>query len=365
MNATKESPNLDFLRSAAVLFVLGFHVLLLFEKRHSPYVTRLKIFHSIGHWGVLIFFVHTSLVLMFSLERQQIRFPGKASYFPFLVRRAFRVFPLSVFIVLLVTIFRLPLAYIIDGRFEAAHLGWTGVLSNLLLLQNLSHADSVIVPLWSLPYEMQMYLFLPALFLLARSTRRMWPILMLWVAAAFAGMHAGGLERLGVPDLITYAPCFLAGILAYKLTETRRLNVPAYLWPLTLALLTGVFLKYPGTRSSWYCCLLLGIVLSQFQEMRNAVTHKVFRVIARYSYGIYLTHFICIWLAFQAIDGIPDWSRWMILLVTLIVFPYACYHLIEEPMIRAGEKAASGLHDWSPPAWLTEDISPWKRTVNG
>jgi peptidoglycan/LPS O-acetylase OafA/YrhL len=366
MNATKESPNLDFLRSAAVLFVLGFHVLLLFEKRHSPYVTRFKIFHSIGHWGVLIFFVHTSLVLMFSLERSQLRFPGKPSYLPFLAKRVFRLFPLSLFIVLLVTVLRLPVGDIIPGgTFESAHLAWTGVFSNLLLLQNLSHTDSVIAPLWSLPYEMQMYLFLPPLFLWARSLRRAWPVLLLWAATVFLGWHAGGLERLGFPDFIIYVPCFLAGIFAYKLTKTFRLNLPDFLWPLAIALITALFLHDPSYRKAWYSCILLGLALPQFQEIRNSVTHKVFQFIARYSYGIYLTHFICIWLAFQAIDGIPNWSRWMILLATLIVFPYACYHLIEEPMIRAGENVASSLRDWSPPAWLTEDINPWKRTVSG
>jgi peptidoglycan/LPS O-acetylase OafA/YrhL len=366
MNATKESPNLDFLRSAAVLFVLGFHVLLLFEKRGSPYVTGLKIFHSIGHWGVLIFFVHTSLVLMFSLERQRLRFPGRPSYLPFLAKRVFRIFPLSLFTVLLVTVLRLPVGDIVTGgTFESAHLAWTGVLSNLLLLQNLSHTDSVIAPLWSLPYEMQMYLFLPPLFLWARSLRRALPVFLLWAAAVFVGRHAGGLERLGVPDFIIYVPCFLAGIFAYKLTKTFGLRLPAYLWPIAIALITALFLHDPSYRNAWYCCMLLGVVLPQFQEMSNAVTRRVFQVLARYSYGIYLTHFVCIWLAFQAIDGIPAWSRWMILLATLIVFPYACYHLIEEPMIRAGEKVASGLRDWSAPAWLTADIRPWKSTVNG
>src|SRR5579863_866318 len=149
MDFRQESPNLDFLRSVAVLFVLCFHVLFLFEHRHSPYVARLGFFHSIGHWGVLIFFVHTSLVLMLSLERQQTRFPGKPSYLPFLVRRVFRIFPLSIFIVVIVTALALPVGQIAGGRFEAVHLRWTGIVSNLLLTQNLSHTDSVLVPLWS------------------------------------------------------------------------------------------------------------------------------------------------------------------------------------------------------------------------
>lgn len=346
VDSSRESPNLDFLRSAAVLFVLGFHVLLFFEPRHSPYVTHLGLFHSIGHWGVLIFFVHTSLVLMFSLERQRLRFPGKPAYLPFLMRRVFRIYPLSVFIVLLVTILRLPVGDLTSGRFEPAHLHWTGIVSNLFLVQNLSHTDSVIVPLWSLPYEMQMYLFLPALFLLARSKRRGWTILLLWVITVFVGRHVGGLERHGVPDFIIYVPCFLSGVLAYQLTKAWRLRLPAFLWPLALVPITVFYLRNPYYQNAWYCCLLLGIAIPQFKEMTNPVTRRVFQVIARYSYGIYLMHFICIWLAFQAIGGIPQWSRWVILLVTVSVCPYALYRLLEEPMIRTGEKAAARFRTW-------------------
>lgn len=346
MDSRQESPNLDFLRSAAVLFVLAFHVLLLFEQQHSPYVKGLGLFHSIGYWGVLIFFVHTSLVLMFSLERQQMRFPGKPDYIPFLVRRIFRIFPLSIFIVFAVTALGLPLGSIIGGRFEAVHLDGAVVISNLFLLQNLSHTDSVIVPLWSLPYEMQMYLLLPPLFLLVRSTRKLLPIFALWTVAVLLGSHHIRLEKHGIPDLIIYGPCFMAGVFAYALTLKKSLRLPAWLWPVTIALLTLLFLRSPNYQNAWYYCMALAVAIPQFREMADPLSGRIFQTIARYSYGIYLGHFICIWLAFQAIGGIPAWSRWAILLITVPALACVFYHLIERPMIRRGERVASACRIW-------------------
>jgi peptidoglycan/LPS O-acetylase OafA/YrhL len=359
VDAFRENPNLDFLRSSAVLFVVGFHLLYLFEHRHSRYASRLRFFHSIGHWGVLIFFVHTSLVLMSSFERQQLRFPGKPSYTPFLIRRVFRIYPLSIAIVLLVTFLKLPMAQLADAKFMAAHVGWGGILSNLLLLQNLTHTDSVIIPLWSLPYEMQMYLLLPPLFLLVRSKRYFWSIPLLWAAAAFFGSHGSWLERNGIPDFVIYIPCFLSGIVAYKLTKTWSLQLPAFLWPPTLAALTLFYLKSPTYQHAWYSCLMLGLAIPQFQEMTNPISRKTFQVIARYSYGIYLVHFICIWLAFQAIGGMPGWLSWEILLITVSVFPYFLYHLLEKPMMRLGESAAGSLR-----GWLESQLS-WGTAVEG
>lgn len=346
MNASSDSSNLDLLRSMAVLFVTGFHLLLLFEQRHSPYVKRLGVFHSIGHWGVLIFFIHTSLVLMYSLERQTLRSGGQIQYSAFLIKRLFRIYPLSVFIVCMVLIFRMPLAYLIGGVFEPARLHWTGMASNVLLLQNLTHTDSVIVPLWSLPYEMQMYLFLPVLFLLVWRLRRPELVFLLWLIAVFIDTHNGFLERHKVPDFVLYVPYFLSGVLAYALTKISRLKLSAYFWPPVLALVTALYLYRPVLRNSWIACLLLGALIPQFEEIANPVVRKVCQMIARYSYGIYLTHFICLWIAFQAIHTAPEWLRWVVFLGTGIILPYVLYHFLEEPMIRIGAKIASTCQDW-------------------
>lgn len=56
-------PNLDILRAVAVLLVLVDHSAKFFGGSFD-------LLHPLGITGVYLFFTHTSLVLMFSLERQ-------------------------------------------------------------------------------------------------------------------------------------------------------------------------------------------------------------------------------------------------------------------------------------------------------
>jgi peptidoglycan/LPS O-acetylase OafA/YrhL len=174
--------------------VVLFHILLYFQHT-STLRGHLNLMPS-GHFGVLIFFVHTSLVLLFSLERQDSRAPGAPLFTPFLIRRIFRIYPLSILVVVLVELFRIPVGHLRDSQFFFVNLHATGILSNIFLLQDLTHTESAIAPLWSLPYEMRVYLLLPLIYLLAKKWRSPLPVALLWILAVIAARALTTLKNL-------------------------------------------------------------------------------------------------------------------------------------------------------------------------
>jgi peptidoglycan/LPS O-acetylase OafA/YrhL len=157
------------LRSAAVIWCSSILLLFLGLTHEGEFLRPL------GRWGVQLFFVHSSLVLMMSLERQKgLRYASP--YAAFLLRRCFRIFPLSVLFVAAVCWFRLPLGHLESGAFLPARFNAFTIASNLLLIQNVTGSESVLEPLWSLPYEVQICLVLPLLLRGARIERVTPPI---------------------------------------------------------------------------------------------------------------------------------------------------------------------------------------------
>ena len=77
-------------------------------------------------------------------------------------------------------------------------------------------------------------------------------------------------------------------------------------------------------------------MLPHCKEGLNGIAADVCRLIARYSYGIYLSHFILIWFAFVHLADQSMSVRVLTFIGTIGVVPVALYHLIEEPMIKAG-----------------------------
>ncbi len=96
--SSADSANLDLLRSTAVILVFVNHLLLFLGLTHEGEFLR-----PLGRWGVQLFFVHCSLVLMMSLERQN-RLRYARPYSAFLIRRCFRILPLSVLFVAVVSL---------------------------------------------------------------------------------------------------------------------------------------------------------------------------------------------------------------------------------------------------------------------
>lgn len=335
----RASTNLDMLRAIAVIFVVTDHSLKFFG---HPLVFGVDA-RWIGSLGVMFFFVHTCMVLMMSLERRDGKFNTPQFIGNFYLRRIFRIYPLSIFAIAVVMLFSIPAAKI-ESAFTIIPLVPTkmDLLLNILLMQNIFHATSIIAPLWSLPFEVQMYVLLPFIYLFLARKRKLGWLFSLWALSWVA-------EYLLEPHSLFLAH-FIPGVIAYVILRgSAKTRLPGWLWPVLLVSLTLVFLALkPSYLTGGIVCLFLGLSLSYFEDIRyryiNLVTHNI----AKYSYGVYLSHMFCLWFAFIHFKSMPRTVQSSIFMVCLIAIPILLFHLVEDPMIRTGATLADRLFTAKP-----------------
>ncbi|MEO6209541.1 MAG: acyltransferase [Gemmatimonadaceae bacterium] len=337
--------NLDVLRAVAVLLVLADHVFSAIGHDNRGWNWN----WALGRLGVLLFFVHTSLVLMSSLERGGF---AKGWVPRFYLRRAFRIYPLAIVVVLIAALFRLPSHVTADGSDMLRAFPSLGTLgSNLLLVQNLTGARDIQGVLWSLPLEVQMYVLLPLCFSLARRGAATMIAQVLTFLALGLLLQSRlvetvpGLWRLSV---FTFGPCFISGVLAYHLL--RRASVPrapSWTWPLAILFIAAFFALLRPTSEhpdlGWWPCITLAFLIPLVAEMRASWTTSAAHEVAKYSYGIYLAHVPILWLWLRAIPALPTPVRWLGVAVSLFVVPVVLFRTIEDPMIRYGRTIARRL----------------------
>lgn len=323
-----------------MLSVLVAHVVSVFPRDFPSMDTW-----AVGRMGVLLFFVHTSLVLMSSLERQQMRTGWVRSFF---IRRAFRIYPLAAVTALATGAFTiLPYAVPLDSAGLYDHEPVGVVLANAALVQNVFQVEYSPGVLWTLPVELNLYLMLPIAFLIARKGVAAAGILLAGSAALGATTLAGWTDS--VPGLwriasdFWFAPCFMAGVLAYSMLRTGRTAVlPAWTFPLALALCVPVFqLLHPtGTTPAraWPFCIAVALVLVATRELRESRFTRAAHHVCTLSYGLYLLHLTVIWLAFAKLRAAPTAVQWAMFLILIVLLPFAAYRMIEKPMIGLGRR---------------------------
>jgi peptidoglycan/LPS O-acetylase OafA/YrhL len=225
-------------------------------------------------------------------------------------------------------------------------------LSNIFLVQNLTGAPSITPVLWSLPFEFQMYFFLPLLYL--------------WTC--HSGKHAAGCIgvlwclcvavviacwRLGIDySLIRFFPCFLPGVLAFCQRRAPRILPPGVLF----AYVAAMALLYPAlvgrganaTFLSWLICLGLGMLIPRCSELGWDLAARAGSVIARYSYGIYLVHDPVRHVAFHTLAGLRRRRGRAVL---------ACLPLHRKARHRTGAQPGRALQGL-PPAGRSELLKP-------
>jgi len=328
-----EFRNLDMLRAFAVLCVFVAHLtLLLIRFDYLPVADKAiwtALLEILGHLGVLYFFVHTALVLMYSLDRTH----PAGLVLNFYIRRIFRIYPLCIACIIGILILKVPQVP------EGTYASWDGgeILANMFLVQNLFRKPDMIMPLWTLPREFQMYLVLPFIYLLLKRIPSAVVALILWFAffAAVPSM-----------PLLSCFPCFMAGVLAYQLGKERVFRLPSAVWPATiLAIAALAFVLnltiFPDYRSDYIECMLLGLVIPNVLELHESWITRASRTVAKYSYGIYLCHDPVIWFAFVKLKSFPVPVRWAALVLLMVAVPVAAYHLLETPLIEIGRRLAT------------------------
>ena len=321
------------LRTFAVLAVYLGHLLQLWDFEHLGLVSA----KALSQAGVLLFFVHTSLVLLLSMDRMELS--PSILWKSFYLRRLFRIFPLSIVAVLAAVAGSVPPF----PTHPYVWIGWSDIIANLALVQNLTQSPLVLDPLWSLPYEVQMYVLLPPIFWLLAQHPHRGVLAILWLGAVLLAtlQMQSTFGRLGI---VQYAPCFLAGAVAFGLRRSQP-RFPFAGWPAVI--FVAFALRQLGLEAGWLACLLLGLTVAQFHELRLPWLKLLARLIARYSYGIYLSHLFVFWIVFVQLEWLQSPMQAVLCGLLSIGLPVVLYHLIERPMMNAGI-AAAGRLGWTP-----------------
>jgi peptidoglycan/LPS O-acetylase OafA/YrhL len=322
----RDLPNLDFARSLAVTSVVVEHTLL------SLGISKIGRFPIpyLGIMGVLVFFVLTTLVLMWSLER-------KPHTLDFYIRRVFRIYPLAIVAIAVVVLFHAPVTGTAQEYFQYSHPQLRDILIQSTLVPNMfQNSIQVLGVLWSLAYEVEMYLLLPVVFFFLRKNFAVWPLLLMWAMAVL-------LARKGPSDTHNFGVAigyFLPGAMAYVGFKRWSPKLPAWLLPLFMGVVWIAFLLHASFHTGWIACLLLGLGLPMFRQMRAEWAIAPSRIVAKYSYGVYLTHPFAIVVGIYLLRGHSLGVRLLVEAVVLVTVSTAAYHLLEQPMIRLGARLA-------------------------
>ena len=340
--------NLDLLRSLAVMSVVAVHIWsqsIVFHINPENLAVS-QFLYNLSFTGVMFFFVHTCLVLMLSMHRA----PEGHLTRSFLIRRAFRIYPLCWATILLV----LATGLSDQPNHSLRTMGFVSLAANFLLMQNLPgfHAGaSIIGPLWSLPWEVQMYLMLPFFFTFLKRFAHLYVVFAIWGGAALLAVAASSL-RVSHLHPEVFPPMFIAGMVAYKLLERRSAKpgsqgLPAWIWPFVVI---GLFLleawlmrdrlywSASGTIIDSSICLALGLAIPVFNELRARWIVLPAQQIAKYSYGVYLLHIPAIVFVFSYLPSLTFALKIVASLALTACLAFVSFHAIENPLIRMGKR---------------------------
>lgn len=331
-------PELDVLRTAAILLVISTHVGSTFLQ--SQWFARVPLVSS-GWTGVDLFFVLSGYLIGRQLWKEATQ--RKIRIGRFLLRRGMRIWPLYfsfvVFVGILIAVQGRPL---------------TPLLADLLCVSNFFR--HYVARGWSLSTEEQFYLITPvALALLLRfwPSRRLWLLPVAWLALLPLARWwwRGGLTGAAAFSRI-YAPIFThsdglaVGMLLawWALHDARKLR-PVPVLACSVALASALFAAGPLYQFTAWAVFYGGVALAMLSGLRLPGQNWIgYYVVSRLSYGMYLNHPFLMGYAERAAravagSGFPAFAlQWTLVTAMSVSAAFLTFALIELPFLRLRER---------------------------
>lgn len=284
--------------------------------------------HSLGPWAVAGFFCLSGYLITASREHSR-------SFGEFLWRRALRIWPAFIVVLVVVAFGFAPFA---ASRLGAGPWTFSSAMTYVLhnaglwivqpsipgMLGSAPYPDVWNGSLWTLAYEFACYLVIGALFTVVKRGRR-WVVGAAWVGASVLSIGARSLD-VGIPDkvltLTDLLGYFLAGAVLYLWRDRVTVASSMLISACTLVVLLAALDAFPGLAGLPVAYAL--IVLSIRLPLR--------RIGARndVSYGVYIYAFplqqmlaialvpagapVALFVAFSVILTVPfAWGSWLLI----------------------------------------------------
>ncbi|GMM68925.1 acyltransferase [Alteromonas sp. MTD1] len=344
----------DSLRGLMALWVAAAHTFMTFDM-NVP--SSIKSVLNVA-FAVDVFIILSGFVIFLLLDTQ------REKYVPFIVRRAFRLFPVYL-IALFISAFTIEWQIEVwksiesSGRYFSGRLNtleetynnfWPHLSAHLFLLQGLfsetlKYSDyTFLEPAWSLSLEWQFYLVAPLLFYSYTNTKKqIWLVLFAITMAATYGFFDAGY-------LSNNLHFFIVGMASYYMFKHRDTPLQKAL-PLVILCIAITLRSVPLT--IWFATFYGLIGSSWFCNITQRVLNVPALVyLGKISYPIYVIHTLCIYPMYVLMDVVLTAPSSIFAtiagtLVLTISLSAVIHHWIEIPLIKHGKALSKSLGKWT------------------
>ncbi|WMW80389.1 acyltransferase [Undibacterium cyanobacteriorum] len=325
--------NFNLLRMMAAMAVLYGHCYALL-RLPEPLGATLGI--SLGSIAVDIFFVSSGFLVGASLFQRQ-------SVLDYLVARCFRIFP-ALWVMLILVVFVLGASLTSNAEYfhdpsTLRHFWKSATLMTGIdfylpgVFETNPFAGVVNGSLWSMVYEITMYILLLICWMVCRLCHRSmrWPFAVLMTAVAWYGtywiaMHSGLFVK---SQFLHLSWMFFCGCLCYLLRQKIPLHLSVFV---SLVVISAAALSVDQTIFSWVYCAVLPYLVLGFAYL-FAGKLRLYNKLGDYSYGVYIYAFP---LQQTVIHLLPDSSvHHLFILASALTLLCAMFswHVVEKPVM--------------------------------